>query len=239
MLPVVPNLSSYTLPTPIVNTTVPGTAITHVPYDNVAPSVSSASVDNNARGNSNSAPAPTAPPVAEAPPAQVTPLPSVLTGVPSGLNISAQATFIAQLAGQDTSPETQVILVQYEKMVANSNVKYAPSEAFRPQAEPSSVFGRMMQSEKAPTLAAQQAAAQTHSVEIATINAVAAVDPRPAARSAKAQANATETSNEPADEPAPVATYSAPPPPRAIASYQATATRVASQQAPDEAAEIA
>src|SRR5690348_10236021 len=107
MLPVVPNVTNYTLPTPIVNTTVPGTAVAHVPYDNVAPSVSSPQVDNNARGNSSAANLPSAPPAPSAELPALTLYSPVLTEAATGFNPGAQATFIAQLAGQDTSPETQ------------------------------------------------------------------------------------------------------------------------------------
>lgn len=245
MLPFVPNVSNFTLPPPIVNTTVPGTATVHVPYDNVAPSVSSAQINNNARGNSNAAaPPPVAPPVTDTPDLpQVTPLPSVLTGAPPGVTLTAQATFIAQLAGQDTSPETQVILVQYEKMVTNSIVKYKPSFAFKPPDEPSSVFGRILLTEKQSTQAPQniaQSIAKAQSAEIAAVNSVTATAPAPSARSAKTTSNVTETDNDvnsvaPAEAPAP---YSAPPPPRAIAAYQVTASRLAIQLPADAATEI-
>lgn len=233
MLPVTPNVTSYTLPPPIVNTTVPGTSVAHVPYDNVAPSVSSAQIDNNTRGNSN-APAQSAPPP---PPALTTettgytPLASFTSAPAAGLG--AQATFIAQLAGQDLSPESKGVLVEYEKMVANSNVKYMPSEAFKPQMEVNSLFGRILQNEKAQQSQAQQiqqAQTQAQASEITAVsNSAPVVEARPVARSAKPQANAVEaeaesTSNDSA--PASEVTYVAPPTPRYITAYQSTATRV-------------
>ena len=63
-------------------------------------------------------------------------------------NVGVQAAFIAQLAAQDATQETHVALLQYEKLVEISNVKYKPSDAFKPSADPSSLFSRLVSSEK-------------------------------------------------------------------------------------------
>lgn len=222
MLPVVANVNPYALQTPIVNTVTPGTTLVHVPYDNVAPSVSSATIDTNARGNSNAlVVASEAAPEATPP----TPFSNVLQNSQGPQNIGAQATFLAQLIGQDSSPETTGILIQYEKLAVMANVKYKPSYAFKPPPEPAGVFGRILQSEKVearPEPQAQQAAAPT---QAATANAsnnapVAAVQPRPAlqkstrsagdiAKAANVQTTAARTAT-----------------PHIISAYAASAARV-------------
>lgn len=143
MQPVVSSIIPNVITTPLINTAVPGSAIVHMPYDNVAPSVSSAQTDPNARGNSTPPPeeehAPAAPPPS--------PFPNFLSN--PAVSSSVQATFLAQLISQDASPETTGILVQYEKLVAFSNVKYKPSNAMKPAPEPSGVFGKLLQEERA------------------------------------------------------------------------------------------
>jgi hypothetical protein len=132
---------------PLVNTTLPGTAATHVPYDNVSPPISNAQVNNNASPNSEAAAASeeaTTAAAAQDAEEQASPAP----------NIAAQsqgavaAPFLTQLMSQDGSVPAQVILVQYENMIAISNVKYKPSNALKPPAAPANVFGQILQQNK-------------------------------------------------------------------------------------------
>lgn len=127
MLPVVASVNAFNFQTPLVNTTTPGTSVTRMPPDNVAPSLSSATVEDDLQGANQQ---------------------QLAAANANNAKPNVQSAFIAQLAGQDDSPETQGLLVQYEKQIAISNVKYKPSLAFKPQPEPSSVFGRILQSEK-------------------------------------------------------------------------------------------
>jgi len=228
MLPVVPSTTTFTYQTPLVNTVTPGSTVVHTPYDNVAPSVSSDTVENNTKGNST--------PPASAP-EQITPtvpdgadgFSALLGAGPSSLNAGIPATFIAQLAGQEGSPETQVMLVQYEKMIANSIVKYKPSFAFTPTPEPSSVFGRILQTEKQQS-GVQDAApppAETPSASTQADVAMVAVPPVP-----KPARSVSETAESP--DPAPAAAASGPRQviqspavlPQFINAYAASASRI-------------
>lgn len=236
MLPLTTNVTSYTVPPPIVNTAVPGTSVAHVPYDNVAPSVSSAQVDNNARGNNSARPQ-----AAETP----APLPqlaseSSLAGLSyasssAAAALPAQATFIAQLMGQDTSPATQVVLVEYEKMLSLSNVKYKPSDAAKPQAQPSGLFNRILQEEKAPAPTAQQVDSEpAHTLQVAAAYAAPTPEIRAVARPNKTPVAAVDSPPSEGEALEPAA-YVAPPPPRAVIAYAATATRIASFEPSAEA----
>lgn len=144
MLPVTA-ASAITTPPPIVNTTIPGTNEVHAPPTTVAPSFSTAQLDNNARGNTT-----TSRPQADVAP-QSTGLsaPSPNVGVPPSASekytLGAQTNFLAQLIGQDITPSVQGVLVQYEKLVNIGNVKYKPSDAMKPQAQPSNLFSQILQ----------------------------------------------------------------------------------------------
>lgn len=149
------------VPVPIVNTTLPGTVVVHVPYDNVAPSISSAQVNNNASPNSEAAAAEeeTATDQADAVSEEAQAASNATSNAAPSLP-GPQATFLAQLLSQDGSPPVQTILVQYEKLNALGNVKYKPSNAFRPTQAPANTFGQLLQeSRPAPTI--QPAAAPT------------------------------------------------------------------------------
>lgn len=198
MIPSVTIATSYVpTPPPVVNTTVPGSAILHVPYDNVAPSVSSVQINNNARGNSTATPS-NAPAEELVDNSGEETAPQRNTARSGGPLASAQTTFLAQLAGQDNSPQSNVILVQYEKLIAYSNVKYKPSNALKPEAEPAGVFGRILQQEKtgvpvqeasrpAPAPAADQARiAQSAPVAEPQLAAPAPQRAKPAARTREA-----------------------------------------------------
>ena len=244
MLPIVPTINTYTLPPPIVNTAIPGTAITHVPYDNVAPSVSNAQVDNNARGNSTPPPSPADQPASTP---QDTVDTATFSNAPNStsnsLNIGAQASFIAQLAGQDVSPETQGVLLQYEKLVTISNVKYKPSNALKPISEPANQFGRIIQSERSVPKIVQAVpseplpATSVASESASAASAISLAEPRPIQRSTKIQASSTDTvtstdittGGEP-NIPTPIiSTIGSAISPEAISAYTATASRVTSQ----------
>jgi hypothetical protein len=246
MMPLVNTTSSFITPPPLVNTTTPGTTIAHVPYDNIAPSVSSAQVDNNARGNST----PTASPAPAAAPAQPDPdVPSsfslALTNASGNFSTAAPATFLAQLMGQDLSPEAKAVLVQYEKLVNIGNVKYKPSNALKPEAEPSNIFGKILQSERAapsrpaqetapsPLLVAQTSATQTSSVAAsASINELQQLQ-----RQAKAPSPVAEPDL--LDTPTVAASLQAQPTPRIIHAYVATASRLGNEDGIDATAELA
>lgn len=148
----VPLIASNAIPTPppVINTMLPGATIAHVPYDNVAPSVSNAEVNNNASNNNTPPPAP-APEAASSLSVEEA-FSNYLSGSAAPvLNINAQATFLAQLIGQDITvpPETAGLMVQYEKLDAFSNVKYKPSNAQKPETAPSGAFSRLLQAEPA------------------------------------------------------------------------------------------
>jgi len=143
MLQIGTTTNAYTLPPPLVNTTTPGTSVTHVPYDNVAPSVSSAQVDNNAKGNSEATASTAYQIAADAQSANDSI--AALSNNSATLSATAQAPFIAQVAAQDDTQETLAVLA---KLVEYSNVKYKPSNAMKPTDAPSGVFGRILASER-------------------------------------------------------------------------------------------
>ena len=176
MLPLASVYSTNPIQTPLVNTALPGSAVTHVPYDNVAPSVSNAQVENNTKGNSEiSSAAASEPPASENAAASA----AAAAGDAANLGTIAQATFLAQLASQDSSPATQVILVEYEKLVSISSIKYKPSNAQKPEAGPSNAFSRLLQEENTapatPSASATVAAKAPVTLEQAQVQAVPAV----------------------------------------------------------------
>lgn len=146
MIPVAGSIIPTTpIQTPLINTALPGAAVVHVPYDNVAPSVSSGEVNNNARDNSGGI----LPAEEEA--AAITEGNYAATRLPAGdaANIApaGQATFIAQLLSQGTP--ISGVLLEYEKLISFSYVKYKPSNAAKPAPPPAGIFGRILQEEKA------------------------------------------------------------------------------------------
>ncbi|MGE0754486.1 MAG: hypothetical protein AB7L92_04935 [Alphaproteobacteria bacterium] len=129
---------------PLVNTAIPENIAQRVPYDNVAPPVSSPRTEPDARGNRqffSSSPIPTA---SQTPPPEQTAYGKPLSGAPFG----APATLLAQLIGQpvpqQTSNQLRTILSEYEKLLTNSQIKYLPSNAGRPAAEPAGAFSRLL-----------------------------------------------------------------------------------------------
>ena len=152
MLAIANSIVSYSpLPSAPVNTTLVAGSVVPVPYQSVAPSVSSVQIGNNARGNSTAVPTAAANETPEAPEQVEAPLLSARALAQTGGAIAnAPTVFLAQLAAQEQSPQARGILVQYEKLVAFSNVKYKPSDAFKPEEEPAGVFGRLLHNEPGP-----------------------------------------------------------------------------------------
>lgn len=161
MLPAAPAVNPVSTPPPLVHTTLPGTNETHLPPTTVSPPFSSPQVDGNARGNSG-----TPRPQASSPPSSPALMPAAFpsVGVPPGpaetFTLGAQTNFLAQLIGQEITPSVRQVLVQYEKMVHISQVKYKPSEAMKPEAEPAGLFGKWLESQAAESPAASRAAAR-------------------------------------------------------------------------------
>ncbi len=197
MLPVVASVNTFNYQTPLVNTTLPGnSSIARVPPDNVAPSVSNVEVDNN-NANGNTIVSSTT--QQEQAVAQSTSAGGTAAFVLSqsgsvAQNSGVQSTFVAQLAAQDdNSPEFKGVLQQYEKQLAISNVKYAPSDALKPQPEPASVFGKILASERAaPQEQQQQVEEQVHTQiiqqSVAVSTAAHVVEQAPAIAVAQTQA---------------------------------------------------
>lgn len=233
MLPIVASTNTVSFQTPPVNTTIPDTNVARVPYTDVAPSVSGAQINNNTQGNNTviaRAPEQTATQSAAASESGGSNfLAQQQSSINSSLSSGVQATFVAQLAAQDVSDETRGVLVQYEKLVANANIKYKPSNAAKPQEGPSSVFGRLLQSEasnvpnnEAPTPVSEAVvAANSNQVSAEAIEA-APVTNRPA----KSAPSSTSAENESPDTTAPAANTSDAINPRAISAYVSTAGRV-------------
>ena len=146
MIPTVNTVSVIPPATTLVNTSVPGSIALRPPADSVAPSVSSAVIDNNARGNSTVLSS-TVP--GEAPAADIAePFSSLLSGGSADGIASAQTNFFAQLIGQGGGEDAHALLVVYEKLVEIAQVRYKPSNADLPAPEPSGVYGRILQQEK-------------------------------------------------------------------------------------------
>ena len=149
MLSPLGNINSIATTPTLVATALPNSIALRVPYDNVAPSVSSAQLDNNASGNRNSLPKTEVPQtVASTASANEKFFLSSLANSTS-FSASAQTTFLAQLASGDISPEVRSIFAQYDKLVSYANVKYKPSNAGKPS-EPSSLFGAFLKQELYP-----------------------------------------------------------------------------------------
>lgn len=167
MLPVAAITASVPAPATLVATALPDSNALRVPADNVAPLVSSVSVSLNASGNS-------APPPIISTQVQTASLasndnaPLFAGALDAGGSPSAQAAFIAQLVSQEIPPSQRAtysgVLEQYEKIVANSFVKYKPSNAGIPQFTPEHAFQQTLHDEpvrfEAPQPAPQQPAPQ-------------------------------------------------------------------------------
>ena len=144
----IPTVSTVSIlpPVTLVNTSVPGSIALRAPIDSVAPSVSSAQLDNNARGSSTALAAPAASSAAAPSPADsfaLLPSSNSADGI-----ATAQTNFFAQLIGQGGGQDAHSLLVVYERLVENSQVRYKPSNADLPAPAPSGVYGRILQQEK-------------------------------------------------------------------------------------------
>ncbi len=181
MLPLINNIYAPPPSQPaLVATPVPDNNTLRVLPTSVAPPVSSAQTDPNASGN-NQLLIPTAssaPAAASAAPAMAGTVTNLSPEVPLG----APATLLAQMMGQNLPPEVQNslrgVLNEYEKIIINSYVKYKPSNASLPQAEPASTFNQMLkasapaQEKPAPARSASVANTQTESTSSDTENVV-------------------------------------------------------------------
>jgi hypothetical protein len=129
----------------LVATTIPENNTLRVPHNNVTPPVSSAQVDPNASGNNKLL----AQPAAQTPAASTAAAtPAVTTNLSPATPIGAPATLLAQMIGQTLPPEAQQVLRgvlnEYEKVIINSYVKYKPSNASLPRAEPAGAFSQLV-----------------------------------------------------------------------------------------------
>lgn len=139
-------INFLTSPT-LVATTLPNSIALRAPYDSVAPSVSSAKLDNNASGNSISLPKSDE---SQLPvPANIATEKSFLSTNTNSASFAAnaQTAFLTQLASGDISPEVYGIFVQYDRLISYANVKYKPSNAGKP-VDPVGLFSALLQLEK-------------------------------------------------------------------------------------------
>ncbi len=193
MLPLINTTLTSVTPQPsLVATPVPESNTLRVPPTAVAPPVSSAQIDPNASGNNQLLPqttgTPSSPSAAIAQSLVVT-----ANNLSPGAPIGAPATLLAQMIGQNLPPEAQNmlrgVLNEYEKIIVNSYVKYKPSNASLPRAEPAGAFSQMLkqitspaQEKPAPVRAASPAnTAQTETDVDDTVQEATVVDAAPAA----------------------------------------------------------
>ena len=199
MSSVIANTIVYIPPqqSPLVNTSVLGSQTTRVLADNVAPSVSNAQVDNNARGNGGAFASSTPP--AQTPSDSSAPF-NLTASAQNAPSVSTPSAFLAQLLAQSSSSDssiTQSILVGYERLVSISNVKYKPSNALKPSDDLSGVFGRILQ---------QEHPAQSIEAPIAAPSPVASEGSQPQVSIATGDGAALLSSNNTA-EPPPITTH--------------------------------
>lgn len=149
MLPAITIASPTPPPPTLVATVLPGNNTLRVNADNVPPAVSNVEINNNNRGGGAAVAAAAQAPTAAAAnaPAGFSLSPFIYV-TPTSLGVPAQTGFFAQLMSQDPSAQTSRVLVEYEQMVARSQVKYKPSDATRPEPEPASLFGKFLQQER-------------------------------------------------------------------------------------------
>lgn len=205
MWPVVNTSITYVPAQALVATTIPGSFATHVPYDNVAPSVSNPQVNNNASGNGGafSVASETAQIAVADSGTSFPPFNEALTPSPS----TPQATFLAQLVSQDDTAETQVILVQYEKLMNLGKVKYKPSDAGLPTPDPAGVFGKLLRQER-PSVRQISAPQTNHETEYHSSSAPAHED-APAPQPAPVATRAPVAANDNRQQVAATAAYTA------------------------------
>ncbi len=212
MLPTIANTQIQQVQTTLVATPLPDTNAMRAPYDNVAPSVSSAQIHDNARGKGGAVPA--AQEAAQAAPSSAAAAPVIAAGYSTspGLSAGAQTILFAQMLAQTPAGQGAFasMMIEYEKLVAFSQVKYKPSLATQPPPAPSGLFGKIMQQQKA--------AAQTTTVHRIMAETAADDGPEPVAAPAP-QARPVVSEN-----PAPAEAVASPPV-AAIGAYEASAHR--------------
>lgn len=233
MVPNVSNINNFTpVQTSLVATSIPDTAALRVPVTNVAPTVSSVQVNNNASSNNGgvfsfeTSAAVSAGTIPSVPPANLR----------AGLAGGAPATFLAQLIGQDVPVAFQQsvasVLAGYEQLAALSFVKYKPSNASLPPPPPIGVFGRILQQQKAVALVSPvplrsslppQATDIESAVAISASPPAAIILPRPVEVANKPIVPAEEFADEVVDVPA-LAIVPSPSPQLSVA-YSATVAR--------------
>lgn len=154
MLPLVSNTFTPIATQPsVVATPMPESNTLRVPPTAVAPSVSNAQVDPNASGK-NPLPLQT-PGTPSSPAAAITQsLVSGTVNLAPEKSLGAPATLLAQMISQTLPAEAQSalrgVLNEYEKIVVNSYVKYMPSTAALPRAEPAGAFSQLLKQSTTP-----------------------------------------------------------------------------------------
>jgi hypothetical protein len=191
MFPVAVNAAATPAPATLVATSLPENFAQRVPSTNVSPSVSSVQINNNARGNGAYAPIEngaglSVPVIAASGEVGTSGNPTPSASVP--------AAFLAQLIGQQVPASLQgtlsSVLVAYDQLVANSFVKYKPSNATLPPPPPSGVFGKFLAQENppAPVAVSQPAVAEEpQQLELPVVAPVEAAAPIATQQSAPEQ----------------------------------------------------
>jgi hypothetical protein len=131
----------------LVATALPNSIALRVPYYNIAPSVSSAKLDNNASNNNTAALKTNHLQLSALENNAATKFSLNINSNSISFTANAQTTFLTQLASGDISPETNGIFLQYEKLLSYADVKYKPSNAGKPAA-PTNLFKTLLQQEK-------------------------------------------------------------------------------------------
>ena len=121
------------------------TAAPFITVEHIAPSVSSARPDNNARGNASYVATPPKQAVVETSVPSLASMPSPLPATPLARYPSE---FLSQWLGQDDAAITQKLLAEYERLISYGDVKYKPSNASKPLPAPSNLFGKLLREEK-------------------------------------------------------------------------------------------
>lgn len=145
MLPLL-NIAHVPVNTPsLVNTAIPENIAQRVPYDNVAPPVSSPRTEPDAKNNPQffSLPLSTSTPNTSVTSAQ-TIEGRPLSGAPIGTPATLIAQFISQPVPQQTSQQLRSLLDQYEKQIASNQTKEAPANIVRIDAGPAGAFSKLL-----------------------------------------------------------------------------------------------
>lgn len=141
MIPFNPSQTLTNVSAPIVTAPTTAPSSTPAPVNAVSPTFSIVQVADNARGNTTIV-ANTQGEEQNAPEKQLPSNNRPIINRAGGLG--GTINFLAQLIGQEASSSSRTVLVQYEKLVNLSTVKYKPSDAFKPQAQPNDVFSKIV-----------------------------------------------------------------------------------------------